>query len=384
MGTSGRAWFPRCRQEQALGAFRAIEAVRRRGASRKAVQTGGVQALEELVRASVRDWDGRLELALFGTDEPAAVASLLERFCAQELAEPIGAVLYRPGVGLVAGLRLVDGATVVVKVHRWNVSMARLAAIHVVQRHVADAGLPAPRPLTDPKPLGRGIACIEEHRAAGTADGRRPSVRAEIAAGLHRFVEAGRGLRHLEVGAPSLYRPPGAPLWPEPHSVRFDFDRTAEGAEWIDAAAVDARSRLDLSFGEPVIGHFDWRVENLGFDGGLLTAIYDWDSVAAAPEAVVVGVSAAGFSADWGPGAEPDPLPSVEEMVAFVEDYEAARGARFGPAERAQLDAANLALIAYGARCQHSDVTLHPDLGSSAANRFLRLLGERGSHLFDR
>jgi hypothetical protein len=136
-------------------------------------------------------------------------------------------------------------------------------------------------------------------------------------------------------------------------------------------------------FGEATIGHFDWRVGNLGFDAGEVSAIYDWDSVAAAPEAVIVGSSAAQFSADWGADAEPDPLPSVEEMVAFVEEYEAARGSRFDAAEREQLDAANLALIAYGARCQHSDVTLHPDLGSSASNRFLRLLRERGRHLFD-
>jgi hypothetical protein len=346
------------------------------------VQTGGVQALEELVRDSVRGWDGRLELALFGTDEPRAVATCLERFCAGELADPVGAVLYRPGVGLVVGLCLADGSTVVIKVHRWNVSAPRLAAIQAVQRHLADSGLPAPRPLAGPKPLGRGIACIEEHRPGGPADGRRPSVRAAIATGLHRFVEASHGLRPLGVGAPFLYRPPGAPLWPEPHSVRFDFEHTAEGAGWIDEAAVEARSRLDPSFGEAVIGHFDWRVENLGFDGGELTAIYDWDSVVAAPEAVIVGADAAQFSADWG-AEEPDLLPSVEDMVAFVEDYEAARGSRFGSAERGQLDAANLALIAYGARCQHSDVTLHPELGSSASNRFLRLLRERGGHLFD-
>jgi hypothetical protein len=252
-----------------------------------------------------------------------------------------------------------------------------------VQRHLADAGLPAPRPLAGPKPLGRGIACIEEHRPGGSADGRQPSVRAEIATGLHRFIDASHGLRRLDVGPPFLYRAAGAPLWPEPHSVRFDFERTAEGAGWIDDAAVEARSRLDPSFGDAVIGHFDWRVGNLGLDGGELTAIYDWDSVAAAPEAVIVGSSAAQFPADWGAGAEPDPLPSVEDMVAFVEDYEAARGARFGPAEREQLDAANLALIAYGARCQHSDVRLHPDLGSSASNRFLRLLRERGNRIFD-
>jgi hypothetical protein len=32
--------------------------------------------------------------------------------------------------------------------------------------------------------------------------------------------------------------PPGAPLWPEPHDVRFDFAASASGAERIDALAM--------------------------------------------------------------------------------------------------------------------------------------------------
>ena len=72
-----------------------------------------------------------------------------------------------------------------------------------------------------------------------------------------------------------------------------------------------------------MIGHFDWRVENLAFRDADIVAIYDWDSVAAAPEAVVVGNAAAKFTADWTSG-EFDPLPSVAEMQSFVGDYERA------------------------------------------------------------
>ena len=42
------------------------------------------------------------------------------------------------------------------------------------------------------------------------------------------------------------------------------------------------------------------------------------------------------------------------------------------------LDAANLAMIAYAARCQHSDQLLRPDLGDNAAIGWPRLLRERG------
>jgi hypothetical protein len=72
-----------------------------------------------------------------------------------------------------------------------------------------------------------------------------------------------------------------------------------EGAEWIDDLAIQARRRLRAPRDERVIGHFDWRVENLAFRGSEITAIYGWDSIAADTEAVLVGNTAALFTADW-------------------------------------------------------------------------------------
>jgi hypothetical protein len=171
-------------------------------------------------------------------------------------------------------------------------------------------------------------------------------------------------------------------LWPDPHSIRCNFEASASGAEWIDAAASLARTRLHVDSATNVIGHFDWRVENLGFTDAAVAAIYDWDSVFAAPEALIVGSNAAQFCTDWDSDVD-DPLPSVAAMVAFVKDYERARGATFTSRERQQLDAANLATITYGARCQHSDYVSRPEPGSAASGRWFRLLRERGDHLFD-
>ncbi len=86
-------------------------------------------------------------------------------------------VFYPPGVGIVAGLRVSDESKVVVKIHRWNVSTARLAAVQKVQAFLANVCLPVPRPLTEPEPIVNGIAVIEELRRAGRASGRDPAVR---------------------------------------------------------------------------------------------------------------------------------------------------------------------------------------------------------------
>ena len=262
--------------------------------------------------------------------------------------------------------------------HRWNVSVERLRAVQAVQRHLHGIGLPAPRPLAPPTPLGTGLATAEEFLPGDRANGREPGVRRIIAAGLHDLIVGARALvGSVDVGAPLMIRRPGEPLWPVPHDLRFDFAATAAGAEWIDELATIARGRLAGEHASPVIGHFDWRVENLAFAGSDVAANYDWDSLAAASEAIVVGNTAGQFCIDWA-AREADPTPTLADMAAFVDDYEHVRGAAFTADERDMLDAANLALIAYGARCQHSDLTKHPEVGGAAGNRWQRLLRERG------
>jgi hypothetical protein len=340
--------------------------------------TVAMPPLAALVRSAADEWELAVERTILGTGDAREIAALIEGFVGPRCGPVSDGVFYRPGVGIVAGLRLDDGSEVVIKIHRWNVSVDRLAAVQEVQRTLADKGLPVPRPLADPEPLLQGIATIEELRGGGRASGRDPAVRRTVARLLHTFISASVPLvGHVEVGSPLLLRPVGAPLWFEPHDVRFDFEGTSAGAEWIDELASLARHRLESVSSDVVIGHFDWRVENLAFHGTDIVAIYDWDSVSAAPEAVIVGNTAGQFTADWS-AHENDPLPSVSEMRSFVEDYENARDAPFSVAERELLDAANLFLCAYGARCEHSDMTKHPEVSRTENSGWYRLLRARG------
>ena len=138
-----------------------------------------------------------------------------------------------------------------------------------------------------PERLTEAIATIEELRAGDRAPDHDPTIRRVLAEGLHAFVTIARPLTETTpVGVPAILHPPDEVLWPEPHSIRFDFPRTAQGAEWIDDLTIQARGRLRAPRDERVIDYFDWRVENLAFRGSKITAIYDWDSVAADTEAV--------------------------------------------------------------------------------------------------
>ena len=133
----------------------------------------------------------------------------------------------------------------------------------------------------------------------------------------------------------------------------FDFEATAEGAEWIDAHARRARSVLDEpAASRPVIGHDDWRVEHVRFEDDRIVAVYDWASLKAMPETSIVGSASHAYGVDL---TTPNPrVPDRDDALAFVADYEVARGTPFTQAERVRIDAYWLYAVAYGARCEHS------------------------------
>ena len=73
-----------------------------------------------------------------------------------------------------------------------------------------------------------------------------------------------------------------------------------------------------------VIGHADWEAQNLRWDGEAIHTIHDWDSLAALPEAAVVGAAAGAFASTNTPTLAP--LASSESFLAAYED---AAGRRF-------------------------------------------------------
>ena len=103
--------------------------------------------LVTLVSNAWEEWEPAVERAIFGTDDADEISALIQAFVTRQCGSIAEAAFYRPGVGIVSGLRLVNGSEVVVKIHRWNVSLARLAAIQSVQAALVDKGLPVPRPL---------------------------------------------------------------------------------------------------------------------------------------------------------------------------------------------------------------------------------------------
>lgn len=323
---------------------------------------GAVEALADRIWALIGDWDDppSVEPAVFGTADPRAIAAQVEAFCATRFGAGIGRPLfYQSSVGAAFGLVLTDGRRVVVKAHQAGVAPEYLRAVQTVTRHLAGAGFPCPAPLLAPTPLGHGLAtaeaCVDDGECC---DPHQPWVRRAMAETLARQLLLARdfiALTGLTAGLAAGDLPP-AVLWPTPHSALFDFVATATGAEWIDEIAWRARRLLAAPAGEPAVGHCDWSGKHFRFVAGQVRMIYDWDSLRVAAEPVIVGRAAHAFTAMYDTpweGKVPT-APSFEEVLAFIAEYEVARGAPFTAAERRTCGAACAYSLAYSARCSHA------------------------------
>lgn len=338
----------------------------------------------ETIRTEIQTWDSPfVELDCFGTDNAERIVRIVNDFCRAKLGSGIrGYFFYRPGIGSTHGVQLDDRRDIVVKVRPppetnpdLRLDRKSLDAICTVMTWLADRNYPCPKLLLGPAPLARGLATVEECLDCGQrGNGFEPECRKIIATSLAELIELLRSfagdtscLKHFQRGN-SLY--------PQPHSKLFDFVKTANGAEWIDAFALQAR-RAEAHEGKPLLGHADWRIEHLRFEHGRIVATYDWDSLALRTETELVGLSAHGFTADWSLDGVRR-IPSADDIRAFVADYETARGREFAKRERRSLLAHCVYIIAYGARCTHS---LEPSKTDWEENSWPYLLRSEGEAL---
>jgi hypothetical protein len=99
----------------------------------------------------------------------------------------------------------------------------------------------------------------------------------------------------------------------------------------------------------------DWSAKHLRFDERLEpTVLYDWDSVTTDREPNLVGTAAGSFTYTEEHDEKIAVWPSAEESLAFIDEYESARGAPFRTDERDAAQAACVYLHAYAVRCHHS------------------------------
>jgi hypothetical protein len=280
---------------------------------------------------------------LLGTADADAIRALVEEWAGA----PVDIFFVAVSVGAVFGVCFSDGTRAALKVHAEHVHPRYLDDVQALQAHLADAGFPAPRPLGR-----RGRATLDEWRDEGRfRDAHEPPVRQAMAATLARLVglATASGIRPRGGSLPAAVDG----LWPRPHNALFDFAATAHGAERIDEIAAAAKPLRDVP-GAEAVGLPDFAAKHVRFDEDLHpTAVYDWD-VKTEAEHSIVGTAAASYLYTEELDRPVELWPTADETLAFLDDYEAARGAPFAPAERRAAQAAAVYMAAYAARCLHA------------------------------
>lgn len=297
-----------------------------------------------------------VERWVFGEVGEGAVVDAVSRFCRTHLGAGVAEIIFQTvSVGVVLGLALEDGQQVVVKAHQPRQPRNFLETVQTIQMHLHRAGVPAPAPLLGPRPLGNGLAVVEELLDEGDyRDAHDPAIRKTLAEMLAEVATLAAACGRPDVlrGRWRLFTE-GGRLWPrEAHSPIFDFGATAAGAEWIDAIARQAKPLAYRGRSEELVGHDDWSAKHFRFVDDTISAIYDWDSITLETEARVVGTAAATFTAN--PNLDVALAPTPEETGAFLDDYFAARGSRTSRAEREEFAAVACFVVCYVARCEHA------------------------------
>lgn len=298
---------------------------------------------------------GLVEELIFGTADERAVRDAVDGLCRAELGSAVRVTLFRrTSAGVVSGVELEDGRRVVVKAHQPRQSREFLQVVFQAQKHLADQGFPCPRPLTEPRPLGKGFARIEKLvETGGFADAHVSSIRKAMALALLRLLELTRPLGKPQAlrKAWSLWEGDG--VWPPTaHSPIFDFASTTGGAEWIDELAREARAAIPAT-GEELIVHTDWSGKHFRFGGdGRIAVIYDWDSLALETEIQALGTAAATFTANFELDVPAAPTP--DEVAAFIDEYSASRRTPLSSEHVSAAHAVATYLVAYTARCEHA------------------------------
>ena len=301
----------------------------------------------------IEEWTDRydrlLASSVFGTDR-ADEAERMIRSWARTRGFGDGRVSsVELSVGAAVTLQLATGK-VFVKVWPGEADPKALSAQLQVQAGLAARGFPAPRVLTQLARLGPGWAAAMEYKRDGVAtDVRVPGVRRAMAAGLSQFVTVSESYRDIE-GLPHRLLPDG--VWPRPHNVLFDFEATAQGAEWIDNIARTALAVMRSATSRIVVGHLDWSAKNMRMGPGNIAVVYDWDAVFLDRETFVVGAAGAHFPVTW--ELDVSGIPDEREVMAFVREYEEARGQTFTDRELEEVAASATYARAYTARCEHA------------------------------
>ncbi len=297
---------------------------------------------------------------IIGTADPKTIIALINKFALPYCDSRIEKIIFlEPSAGAVFGFQLESGRKVILKIFNKNITHDYLIKMNQIQAIFCDEKYPAPRVLSPIFQFNQRFAGLYELIEGNKENAHESDIRDELAKYLARFCEIvdkhqfNPLYTFMQVSMKDK-------LWPTPHNILFDLEKTAQGAEWIDDIAVKAREVLSKQIFKPQLAYTDWSVKNTIYKNKKLVGVFDWDALGCMSESEMVGSACAQFTADWESGNKVTPMP--EEGRLFVRAYEFYRGKTFNEEEYRVISASADYLIALISRFEHAgdDPINHP------------------------
>jgi len=190
-------------------------------------------------------------------------------------------------------------------------------------------------------------------------DGHKSVIRSELAKYLAEFISIVDNHK-LQPVENFFQQAAKKRLWPLPHNILFNLEKSSKDSGWIAKKAIPAKMKIADSNFKKILAHTDWGIKNSIFKNKKIIGIFDWDSLGSMSEPEMVGRAAAQFTADWESNYKITPSP--EEGRLFVKEYQKYRGKEFTQDEYKIVSASADYLICIISRFEHAgnNKAIHP------------------------
>ncbi len=331
--------------------------------------------ITESINTALLDGDNeRLYELVLGETDPDTLEFSIEHYLANSLkARPTSLLFFELSISAVFGFTLSNDEKVVVKLFPEEIFSEHIKTVIKMQSYLFEKGFPCPKPLTDCERLCNAIAFVERLTEEGRfEDCLLPERVQELAREQVRLHSLLKEVKHDGLKEHII---PTERLWPLHLSEFYEFKEN-NNAEPIDKIALAAKHKVTRQRGALIVGHSDWSAKCTRFTGNRLTAAFDWYSLVAEDERILLGSTAASF---WNtPYLDQQEPPTISLMEDYIRAYETAAGKEFSQDDRLIIRAAMAYRLALLARCYQS--TRDEACSSSA---FCQSLVKLGTELVD-
>lgn len=297
---------------------------------------------------------------VIGTDQPEEIQPLITEKIDKYFNSAIENIIFiQSSIGVVFGFLLKNEKKVILKVYSPKLLLTYLKEMNRIQDIFYQEKFPAPQVLSPIFAFGNTHAGLYQLIDGNTEDAHQPIIRSELANYLAEFV---RIVITYKISPMENFFQQAAckRLWPIPHNVLFNLEKSSRGAGWIARKAILAKKIIANEDFPKILAHTDWGSKNAIFRNKKLVGIFDWDSLGSMSEPEMVGRAAAQFTADWESGLKVTPTPA--EARLFVKSYEDCRNKKFTENEYKVISASADYLISIISRFEHagSNPLVHP------------------------